>query len=315
MMRNKVPTIWSAAYCYEGAPTNSATKQLEVVDRATKLGLLERLPPRNHGASFSKTVDAITTVHDPRYVEAVLSGDPRGLAESQAFAWSPALATAVVDIFGGQITAAAWALMRATNHPTQWAAVLHPVSGAHHARYDRGSGFCTFNFLMALLTPPFQEYQPLIIDLDAHAGDGTLQLIQQHKAEWPAVFDIAEFMIEFSPPTPTATRQSLHAVSNAVQYREALLRLPAFLDQHQPGLVFYQAGMDPHVEDPIGGIKGVTRTFLQWRDRFVLQHLKDRNIPTVVNLAGGYQERAPILHVDTIIALSELLHAPAGVAV
>ena len=62
--------------------------------------------------------------------------------------------------------------------------------------------------------------------------------------------------------------------------------LPRFLDRVRPGLVQYQAGMDPFEHDPVGGIEGVTAAFLGWRDGFVLSELAAR---ITDNLSGlGY---------------------------
>ena len=95
-------------------------------------------------------------------------------------------------------------------------------------------------------------------------------------------------------------------VDDADKYRAALDRLPAFLDRGRPGFVQYQAGMDPFENDPVGGIAGVTAAILEARDRFVIQAVRSRGIPLLINLAGGYlrgvSER---LHVTTIRAMAE----------
>jgi len=62
------------------------------------------------------------------------------LAQSQGFRWSPEFADALARIWNGQFVAAKMAL-------DTKGIVFHPVSGAHHAGFSRGSGFCTFNFL------------------------------------------------------------------------------------------------------------------------------------------------------------------------
>jgi len=124
---------------------NSTTKQRTVVDLATAEQLLE---PRAVPFDAAATWADIATVHDPAFVEAVRTGRPLGLAQSQGFTWSPAFADALCRIWNGHIAACRMALGAGT--------VLHPVSGAHHAGFARGSGFCTFNYLVgaarALLT-------------------------------------------------------------------------------------------------------------------------------------------------------------------
>ena len=50
-------------------------------------------------------------------------------------------------------------------------------------------------------------------------------------------------------------------------------------------LVLYQAGADPHVNDPLGGV--LTSQQMSARDRLVFERLGRRAL--VWNLAGGYQ--------------------------
>ena len=82
----------------------------------------------------------IEEVHDPEYVEAVETGNPRSLAESQGFAWDPDLWTMVCASNGGAVAAALAALEDGVAGSLS--------SGLHHAKYDRGEGYCTFNGLV-----------------------------------------------------------------------------------------------------------------------------------------------------------------------
>ncbi|MDD3051408.1 MAG: histone deacetylase, partial [Candidatus Cloacimonetes bacterium] len=52
-------------------------------------------------------------------------------------------------------------------------------------------------------------------------------------------------------------------------------------------ILFYQAGADPHVDDPLGGI--LTTEEMRKRDEIVFGFAKNTGIPIVWNLAGGYQ--------------------------
>lgn len=284
---NKILTVWDDAYSTTAAFTNSTSKQRVVVDLAKAEGLIGL-----HEAPFDAeaTWAAIAAIHDPAFVQAVRTGQPRHLAQSQGFTWSPAFADAVARIWSGHVTAC-----RAALHEGM---VLHPVSGAHHAGYARGSGFCTFNFLVGAARAIIQDGagRLAIVDLDAHPGDGTYTLTRGDNAI--ALFDIAG---GGWVDVRNDHRVEYHVARDATGYREALNRLPAFLDRVRPALVQYQAGMDPFEDDPAGGIDGITEAFLLERDRFVIGQVRARGIPVVVNLAGGYvrgiSER---LHVNTI---------------
>ena len=52
-------------------------------------------------------------------------------------------------------------------------------------------------------------------------------------------------------------------------------------------LVLYQAGADPHINDPLGG--WLTTEQLARRDQLVFAGLRQRRIPVAWVLAGGYQ--------------------------
>jgi acetoin utilization deacetylase AcuC-like enzyme len=249
----------------------------------------------------------IARVHDQRFVEAVRHGRPKEVAQSQGFRWSPEFADALVRIWNGQYAAAKLALETG-------GIVFHPVSGAHHAGFSRGSGFCTFNFLAGIALRTIRERlvnATGIIDLDAHTGNGTFYWVENEPGL--AAFDISggDWLGNVTYPSWA----EYYVAHNAVQYAQFLERLPAWLDRTKPEIVFYQAGIDCWEQDGVGGIDGVTAEFLSVRDRFVLGHLVQREIPTVINLGGGYEAHSPELHVLTARIAVDLLQDQARVGV
>ena len=67
--------------------------------------------------------------------------------------------------------------------------------------------------------------------------------------------------------------------------------------------MLFQAGADPHIEDPLGGF--LTTTELQRRDELVFQGLRARGTPVAWDLAGGYQTplaKVVDIHVRTMRA-------------
>lgn len=242
----------------------------------------------------------IARVHDPKYANAVKTGKPLRMAQSQGFTWSPDFADAVARIWNGQFAAALLAL--ATG-----GMVFHPVSGAHHAGVKSGMGFCTLNFLAGAGLRLLREGKALrvgIIDLDAHQGNGTFEWVKT--CSGPAHFDISggDWGVRDVPDWA-----EYHVVSDSVGYAKALERLGHWLDQTKPQAVLYQPAVDCWEQDRVGGIAGVTADFLSWRDRFVLTHLLEWKIPVVINLGGGYETRSPELHVETARVAVELLES------
>jgi acetoin utilization deacetylase AcuC-like enzyme len=63
--------------------------------------------------------------------------------------------------------------------------------------------------------------------------------------------------------------------------------LPAVLDRSRPDVLFFQAGVDPLEHDLLGRLK-LTGAGLRMRDRIVASASRDRGIPLVLTLGGGY---------------------------
>src|SRR5439155_1605785 len=110
-------------------------------------------------------------IHDPEYIAAVKSGEPRHLTESQGFAWDPGIWSMVCASNGGAVAAAKAALKDGVAGSLS--------SGLHHSYRDHGSGFCTFNGLALAAVTTLDEglRSVLILDLDAHCGGGTHSLV------------------------------------------------------------------------------------------------------------------------------------------
>lgn len=153
---------------------------------------------------------------------------------------------------------------------------VSPSSGFHHAGYKRNHGFCTFNGLVVAAETLRAEGRVDcvgILDCDAHFGDGTQDIIEQlglqdHIQHWTfgAHFGHREFQ----------QRRLL------TELRKALRNMKSF----GATLVLYQAGGDPHIDDPLGGY--MTSAQMRTRDRVVLEECKELQLAIAFNLAGGY---------------------------
>ncbi len=300
-MTRRLPCVFDARYCTKAASTISTTKQAEVVRAALQEGFLDLRP---WAFNDTRAWAEVERVHDPAYVRAVRCGQPRALAESQGFTWSPEFAGAVARIWAGHLYACRLALTEGI--------VFHPVSGAHHARRGGGGGFCTFNFLVGAgfdLLDHHGVCRVAIVDLDSHQGDGTCGLVE-HDPRF-GIFDIAG---QDWTGAAASDRVTLAVARSVTDYANALSCLPAFLDRFEPGLVQYQAGMDCHQDDGVGGIAGVDAAFLAWRDRLVIGEVVRRGIPLVINLAGGYQSGGTTvaLHVETMRIAADAYRDGAG---
>ena len=164
---------------------------------------------------------------------------------------------------------------------------VSPTSGFHHAGFDFAGGFCTFNGLMvAAMKHP--ELNIGILDFDYHYGNGTDNIIDK----------LGSRVVHYS--------QGDHYNMAAERW---LKRLPDLIRHYFDGCdaVLYQAGQDPHVNDPLGG--WLTTEQLADRDRIVFETLRDLHVPVAWNLAGGYQKDLKCVidgHVNTMMAFSDV---------
>jgi acetoin utilization deacetylase AcuC-like enzyme len=80
------------------------------------------------------------------------------------------------------------------------------------------------------------------------------------------------------------------------------------LDEFRPEILFYVGGADPFCEDQLGGLM-LTKKGLMERDRRVFREARQRGIPVVTTLAGGYARRVEDtvrIHLNTILAARDM---------
>ncbi len=238
----------------------SAGKPAKVVARWQDLGLPIRVfePTPVTPADFA-------LVHERSFVEDVLA-----LRRNNGFGnRSAAVAASLPYTTGAMLTAARYVLENG-------GVACAPCSGFHHAGFDGPSGYCTFNGLVVTAMKLQEEGRVKrvgILDCDQHYGDGTEDLIRYHSLS-PWLRHV------------TAGKHYERHAPTLLSRLPALMKLFAKCD-----VLLYQAGADPHVDDPLGGF--MTDEQLAQRDAIVFAEAKTMKLPIVWNLAGGYQEPLP----------------------
>lgn len=235
----------------------SASKPAEVVNSWKTLGILMDIVE-----PAPVTVDQLALAHDRAFVEGVLSG-----ARKNGFGnRSPAIAASLPYTTGAMLAAAREALLNGR-------VAVAPCSGFHHAGYDEAGGFCTFNGLMvtacALRLEGLAETVG-ILDFDEHWGDGTEEILKYLNADWI---------------THYSAGATWHSREQATHFLAAIPRIVATMANCD--VILYQAGADPHLDDPLGG--WLTTAQLRKRDRAVFESARKLDVPIAWNLAGGYQ--------------------------
>ncbi len=165
------------------------------------------------------------------------------------------------------------------------------AGGSHHALADTGAGYCVFNDLAIAANRLIAEGEAeriLILDLDVHQGDGTASLLAGRG-------DIFTLSIHAEKNFPVRKARSTLDIGLPDGVRDehylAILHdsLPRVLDEFQPAIILYQAGVDPHEADRLGRL-ALTDAGLYARDRFVMRQARRRGIPVASTMGGGYGE-------------------------
>lgn len=226
------------------------------------------------------TREDLALAHDREHVDAVLD-----CLKNNGFGNRLETVAASLPWTSGSMYAAARSAL------TTGGVAVSPTSGFHHAGYSYSGGFCTFNGLMVSAIKLLNEHslhRVGIIDCDQHYGDGTDDIIR--------TLGLEEKVRHYTfganrRPLPEYEDEWLDFYGNDV--------LPKFGDCD---VVLYQAGADPHVDDPLGGL--LTTDAMRKRDWLTFDRLKNLGVPVAWNLAGGYQrplQKVIELHVNTML--------------
>ena len=212
------------------------------------------------------SVDDLCLAHERKYVESVLS-----CRINNGFGNNDAKTAATFPYTSGSLYQAACLALQ-----TGMAASFS--SGFHHAGYNHGAGFCTFNGLVVVARRLFSEgrvSRVLILDADYHYGDGTDDILQRLQLDFVRHETMGREY--YTPAKGEAYLVELQAIMDS-------------LWDNPVDLILYQAGADVHVDDPLGGV--LTTEQMARRDQIVFESARSQRAPLAWNLAGGYQRDA-----------------------
>ena len=265
---------------------------------------VERLPGIEVREAPPITWEEALLVHDAEWIRRIRHGLLTRREEAAlGLTWSPELAERTLHATGSTVAATRAALADGV------AAALG--GGTHHAHRAVGRGYCLVNDVaVALALMRREEFigRCLILDLDVHQGDGNADcfaddpdvlVVSLHGAQnYPFVRVPGD--IDIDVPDRTGDEGYLALLDGVL--RE--------VDAHGPfELAFLLAGADPWEGDRLGRLS-LTETGLEERDRRAITWIRDRGMPLVVTLAGGYGE--PIETTADIQARTVALAAARG---
>ncbi len=167
----------------------------------------------------------------------------------------------------------------------------HLAGGTPHAHYDFGSGFCMVNDLAYTanrLIKTGEAKRILIFDCDVHQGDGTAAILASQKN----VFTCSIHCEKNFPFRKHASDLDvgLNKHLQDEEYLDVVQRtLNRLLDEQQPDLVIYDAGVDIWEHDELGHLD-ITWDGVAARDELVLRTCLSRHIPVTTVIGGGYDK-------------------------
>jgi acetoin utilization deacetylase AcuC-like enzyme len=266
------------------------------------------ITPSDFIAPAPASDDDILRVHTRDYVHKLKTGTlaPHEILRMEV-PYSKELIEAVWLAAGGSIEAARRALASG--------AAANISGGFHHAFPDHGEGFCVIHDVAVAIRRLQHDRAiktAMVMDTDVHQGNGTAAIF----ARDPSVFTFSIHQ-QHNYPEPKPPSNLDANLPDGIGDEDYLSILDSHLarcfHEFRPDLIFYVAGADPYYEDQLGGL-ALTMEGLRRRDALVFDYARRRRVPIAITLAGGYArhvEDTVQIHVNTILAVSNVQHTPA----
>jgi acetoin utilization deacetylase AcuC-like enzyme len=226
-------------------------------------------------------IEDVLLVHTEDYVTRLRSGALTAREIRRlGLPWSKALVRRSFLATGGTLLAA--------RHALEDGISANLAGGTHHAFPDRGEGFCVLNdvaITIRVLQRDRRIVRASIVDCDVHQGNGTAAIFRDD----PRVFT---FSMHGAKNYPLFKERSTLDVElpDGMEDEAYLKTLKGHLPKvlaHEPDILFYLGGADPYVGDKLGRLS-LSKEGLRARDEIVLTACRDRKIPVVTVMSGGY---------------------------
>jgi acetoin utilization deacetylase AcuC-like enzyme len=243
------------------------------------------------------TPGQLALAHCPYYIERIETGNvSRDEQRDIGFPWSERMVERSRRSVGATVSAVRSAL--------QHGASVNLAGGTHHAKRNKGGGFCVFNDLAvaarvyqtdSIAQAKTNPTKPnnysrgcnvLVIDLDVHQGDGTAEILGNDDS-------VFTFSMHGEKNYPFQKEKSdldveLPDGTGDVEYLQHLERALSQINQRfTPNLILYVAGLDVHQADRLGKL-ALSDDGIRLRDQLVLHWARQRHLPVAAVMAGGY---------------------------
>ncbi len=168
--------------------------------------------------------------------------------------------------------------------------------GYHHAKSTSGSGFCFFADIplaVVNILEKHKDYKILIVDLDAHQGNGLEASLKDYKNSYILDMynkdiypkdDKEKKYIDYHYPLNSYVGDEEYINLLKIGLEKALLEV-------KPDLIIYNAGTDIYEKDPLGNLF-ISKKGIKKRDEIVFEKALKRKIPILMVLSGGYTKES-----------------------
>jgi len=247
----------------------------------------------------------VLSVHTEDYITRLRAGalTPRELRRL-GLPWSKALVRRSFLAAGGTLNAARWSLTDGIGS--------NLAGGTHHAFAERGEGFCVLNDVAIAIRVLRREGligRAAIVDCDVHQGNGTATIFGEDET-------VFTFSMHGAKNYPLFKARSTLDVelpdgTNDAVYLETLAKHLPQIFAHRPDIIFYLGGADPYIRDKLGRLS-LSIAGLYARDALVLEECRERGVPVVTVMSGGYAEDIQDtveIHCNTIRAARNVFEA------
>ena len=241
--------------------------------------------------------EILKIAHEDDYVDRFLSG---GLTRAEIRRiglqpWTDSFVERTLRIMGGSVSAMEHVLSRGGLSGNL-------AGGTHHSHRGFGSGYCVFNDLSVCALLARDRHgcsRVVVLDLDVHQGDGTATILAGEEG----IVTISVHCAQNFPFRKTVSDHDIAVESGAGddEYLSVIDDAMALVEQYEPDLLLFQAGVDGLAEDALGRLE-LSREGMRYRNKRVFDYVLDNEVPCVVFMGGGYSK--PIDHtVDSLVDL------------
>lgn len=309
----KLPIYWNEEYCAPQTDFETLRKSRDIAAAISSDPQLSQVTvikdPADTVGALAQAGVLIRDGLSPDYYQAVMTGRPSILASSSGFAWDEGVAQMVLNSTAGIICA-----IDDVATGSDGSVAISLSSGLHHARKEKGLGYCTVNSLaIGALYAASKFGKVVILDLDAHFGGGTNEYIKGTNVKQIDLstqnFDGYEDNLNSRSELCVAPNQAGHNEPTWYEdhYLDRVEEVLSWLRYENPDLVLYNAGVDVWPRVPAEVVRERETLVAHW----ITEKMQAK---TVVVMAGGYGDMRDIvpLHMSTVSAFANTRRVAAG---